>query len=145
MAVAFGALDDLEMLERGRVDEQRVGARAEHNRAHVRQIEFLRVAEVMHERAGGGDGRGMMGEAEAVEPARAKLREERAVGGLGVEHPRVDLGCGNASRADRRRQRRPGRDDELAGFQHGHLVGERLQPVGSDRKSACRERVYVLV
>ena len=52
-ASAFGAFDDLEMLERGRIDEQRVGALPVGDRADVREIGFLRAAQVVNERAGG--------------------------------------------------------------------------------------------
>ena len=73
VTVAFRALDDFEMLERGRIDQQGVGALPIGDRADVREVDFLRAAEVMHERAGRGDGGRMALESEAVEAAGAKL------------------------------------------------------------------------
>ena len=76
-AAALGSLEDLEMLQRRRIDQQRVGALAVGDRAHVREIDLLRLAQVVDERAGGGDGGRMAVEAEALEAAGAQLIEQR--------------------------------------------------------------------
>ena len=52
-AAAVGGFDDLEVPQRGRIDEQAVGAGAEGDLADVREVGLLRVAQVVHERAGG--------------------------------------------------------------------------------------------
>ena len=47
--------DHLEVPQRGRIDDQAVGAGAEGDLADVREIGLLRVAQVLDERAGGAD------------------------------------------------------------------------------------------
>ena len=135
-AAAFGSLQDLEVLQRRRIDEEVVGTLTEGDRSHVREIDLLRAAHVMHERAGGGHRRGMRVEAEPFEAGRAQLIEQRAARRLRVERPAVDRRDREAGRRDRRRHVRRsaavtrfGRDD-LARPQHDELVGERLQAVG---------------
>ena len=79
VAAAVGRLEHLEVAQRRRVDEQAVGAGAKRDLADVREVGLLRVAQVLHERAGGADrGRDAILEPEAGEAARLQLLEQRA-------------------------------------------------------------------
>jgi hypothetical protein len=73
---AVARLDHLEVLQRGRIDEEAVGAGAEGDVADVREIRLLRVAQVLHQRAGGGDGAADR-RAEALSDCAFQLREQR--------------------------------------------------------------------
>ena len=127
-AAAVLRLDHLEVPQRRRIDEQAVGAGAERDVAHVREIGLLRVAQVLHERAGGGHGGRTIVEAEPLQRLRLELAEQRAPRRLVLERPR--LGRGQARLDARRRQQRgrrvePGRRQDLARPEHGELVAER--------------------
>ena len=117
VAAALRPFDDLQVLQRRRIDEQRVGALAVGDRADVREIDLLR------RRAGSGrarrrrDRRRPAVEAEAFEPAGAQLIEQRAARRFEVERPGVDrrdrqrpaaaiAARGAGSRRRRRRARR---------------------------------------
>ena len=52
-AAALGALDDLEVLQRDRIDQQVVGLLAQVHAGHVREIGLLRVAQIADEGAAG--------------------------------------------------------------------------------------------
>ena len=52
-AAALGAFDDVEVPQRDRIDEQRVGGDAKRDVADVRELAALRVAQVRDDRAGG--------------------------------------------------------------------------------------------
>ena len=52
LASALGSLEDLEMFERRGIDEQRVGPLPERDPGHVREVDLLRVSQVVNERAG---------------------------------------------------------------------------------------------
>src|SRR5207237_489913 len=80
-AAALRAFDNLEVLQRGRIDQQPVAALAVPNGAHVGEVEFLCAPQVVYERACGGDRGAVSLQAEAFETARPKLIEERAARG----------------------------------------------------------------
>ncbi len=68
------------MLERRRIDEQRIGSLPIHDAPDVGQVDLLGSAQVMHEGAGGGDcGRALL-ESEPFESGGPKLIEERSPG-----------------------------------------------------------------
>ena len=122
------------MLQRRRIDEERVGALAVRDRADVREVDFLRHSEVVDQRAGGGDGGRVAVEAEPFETSGAELIEERLPRGLQLERRAVDRrrlqtrSRDRRNRGDRRAAIESG-DDNLAGFEDGELVGERLHAV----------------
>ena len=117
--------------------EQRVGALPVGDGAHVREVDLLRVAQVVDERAGGGDGGRWPLEAEALEPAGAQLIEQRRGAPLRRRTSSASTGvtgrpaAATVGAAQRRRRSTPARDDDLARPQDGDLVGERLQAVGA--------------
>src|SRR6186997_833687 len=80
------------MLGGDRVEDQTVGARAITDGADVRKVGFLRVAQVRDETASGLNRRGPALQAEALEPVRLQLIEQRAPRRFGVEGPSVDVG-----------------------------------------------------
>ncbi len=134
-AGALGSFENLQVLQRRRIDQQRVGALAVGHRPHVSEVDLLSLAQVMDERSGRGDGRWMTVEPETLEASRTQLVEERALCCRELERPVRDRGDGKA-RGDNRRNRRrrtafSRRNDDLARAQHGELVGERLHPTGS--------------
>ena len=103
----------------------------------VREVHLLRVPEVMDERAGRCDGRGVAIESETFEAVRAELVEEDTPSGFDVERPSVHDRRGHADRGECRaagdgRCRCGRRRDDLARAQDGELVDERLQTVGAD-------------
>ncbi len=51
LATAFRPLEDLEMLERRRIDEQGIGALPIRDRANVGEIGFLRAAQIVNQRS----------------------------------------------------------------------------------------------
>ncbi len=107
VAAALRSLEDLEVLERRRIDEERVGALAVRDGADVREVGLLRLAQVVDERAGRGDGRRPALEAEALQAAGAQLIEQRAARRFVVERPAVD-----------RRDRQAGVDERRARLEH---------------------------
>ena len=107
-AAAVGRLDDVEVPERGRVDDQAVGAGAVRNLADVREIGLLRVAQVLDQRACGAD-RGVVAlETEAGQALRLQLGEQRTACRFAVERPRLDRRdrCREPQRLDHRGRRR---------------------------------------
>ena len=86
---AFAARDDLQVLQRDRIDQQAVGGGPVGDRAHVCEVGLLCIAEVGDESAGRLNRAGPAIEAEAVEPVRLELIEQRAARGLGLETPRI--------------------------------------------------------
>ena len=72
------------MLERDRVDNQAVGARAVADRADVGEIGFLRIAQVGNEPTCRLDGCRSSVQAEPLEAMRLQLIEQRASRRLGV-------------------------------------------------------------
>ena len=70
VAPALRALEDLQVLQRRRIDQERVGALAVRDRAHVREVDLLRLAQVVDERARGGDGGRVAVEAEILRGRR---------------------------------------------------------------------------
>jgi hypothetical protein len=100
----------------------------------VRQVRLLRVAQVLHERAGGRDRRRTVVEPEAVQRLRVQLAEQRAPRRLVLERPglrgrepRVVRRPGD----QRRRLVEPRGRDHLARAQHRELVAERRAAVRS--------------
>ncbi len=131
LAAAVHRLDDFEVLQRDGVDQEAVGRRLVGDAADVREIGFLRVAQVVEQGACGRHGRRMAVEAESFETVRPELIEQRAPCGFVLERPRLDAG-------HRQPITRPVEQDlaqveidggdNLTRPQHHHLVGERLQP-----------------
>ena len=131
---ALGGLDHLEVLQRRRIDQQRVGRVPDADAADVRQLRLLRVAQVAHQRAGRGNSRLPPLEPEAVEAAHAQLIEQGLPGAVQVEVPAVHFG-------DRQLQARHVRDGgshivatrhyDLARPEHGNLVLQRLEAFGA--------------
>ena len=105
LAAAFRAFDDFEMLVGRRIDQQAVGALAIADGANVREVDFLRIAQVLHERAGGADRGVMRVEPERVQALRLHLLAERALRAVEADGPFVDA---------RDRQRQPRRSRAAA-------------------------------
>ncbi len=103
--------------------------------ASAREDHFRRVPQVLHERAGGADGKRMPVETEAFEAARVQLIQQRPARRLGLEHPPVDRRNRQPRRDNRRRHAVDAalvlRDDDLARTQNRQLVDERLVTVGA--------------
>jgi hypothetical protein len=142
----FAAADHFEMAERDRVDDEALGGGAIHHRAHVRQVGFLRVAQIVRQRTGGHGGGMMTVEAEPFEAVCVELPQQRPVGGVGRERGRIEPGDRQREPRDLGHQvhhRRIVGDHQLARAQHGDLVGERLQagvtPVFGGTELAGRE------
>ena len=92
LAAALHRFDDLEVLQRDRVDQQAIGRRLVGDAPDVREIGFLRVAQVVEQGAGGGHGGRVAVEAESFETAGPELIEQRASCGFVLERPRLDAG-----------------------------------------------------
>ncbi len=130
LAAAVHRLDHLQVLQRGRIDQQRVAGVLQPDAADVRELGFLRIPQVTHQRAGRGHRGGAAFEPEAVEAAHAQLVEQRLPGALEIEVPAVHLG-------DRQFEARDLRDlglhvvaagdDNLARTQHRDFILQRLQ------------------
>ena len=130
---AVGSFDNFEVAERRRVDEQTLGAGAERDFAHVGEIDFLRVAKIVDQCAGGAHRRRSIVEAEAGQALRPKLLDERAPRRFLIEgpagsvgHARItadvsDEGCGILESF---------RGDDFARLENSQLVAERLTALG---------------
>ena len=135
VAAAIGSLDDLEMFQRRRIDEQGIGTLAITDRADVREIDLLAVAQIGDQPAGGGGRRRPASETEPFEACGAKLIEQRAPGRFQLERPWLD--GRDRERADGRRRQEwmirrsvvVFRDDDFARAQQGELVGKGLNAV----------------
>ena len=131
-APAVGRVDDLEVAERSRVDEETVGAGAKGDLADVGEIGLLRVAQVVDEGARGANRSWPILEAKPEQALRAQLLEQGPARRFLVERP--SGGVGHASvHADLSHERcrvveTLGRND-LARLEDGELVGERLPSV----------------
>ncbi len=88
----FRPLEDLEVLHRRGIDQQRVGALPVADRADVSEVDHLGVAQIVDERACGGDGGRVLVESESLESTGAELIEQHATGRLGFERPAIDQG-----------------------------------------------------
>ena len=133
-AAAVGGVDHLEVAERGRIDEEAVGAGAKRNLTDVRKIGLLRVAQVVDERAGRANGGGPILETKPEEALRPQLIEQRSTRRLLIEGPSGGVGH-SRSDSDLGHERRRvvealGRDD-LAGLEDRELVGQRLSSIGA--------------
>ena len=133
LAAAIHRLDDFQMLQRDRVDEQAVGRRLVGNAADVREVGFLRVAQIVEQRACGRHGGRVSVEPEAFEPVRAELVDERAPRRFVLERPRLDAGDRQpiaGAVEQHAAQIEIDRRDNLARPQHHHFVRQRLQARG---------------
>ena len=131
LAAAVHRLDDFEVLERDRVDQQAVGRCLVGDAADVREIGFLRVAQIVEQRAGRRHGRRVSIEPEPFEPVRAELIDQRPARGFVLERPRLDARHGKpitGAVEQHAAQIEIDCRDNLARPQHHHLVGQRLQP-----------------
>ena len=118
--------DDLEVLQRDRIDDETVGAGPVGDGSDVREVGLLRVAQVGHQRSGGLDRRRPAVEPEAFEAVRLQLIEERAPGCLRLERPGIGVGDRNLQPRDPRESLDHAsvrRHDDLARPKHGDLVG----------------------
>ena len=126
---AVGRIDDFERAQRRRIDDQAVGASAKCDLAHVREVGLLRVAQVVHERAGSAHGGRTIVESETDEALRLKLVEQRAPCRFLLEGPARHVRHARIPTHLRHERRRVlkslGRDD-LARLQDRQLVGESL-------------------
>ncbi len=129
LAAAGRRLDDLEVPQCRRIDNEVVRAGTEGHLTDVGEIDFLRVAQVMHQRAGGARGGRLVLQAEAEEALRLQLREQRSACRLDLERPGVDRGD---ERTEAQRLEHGARlggalgDHHLAGTEYGKLVLQRL-------------------
>ena len=133
-AGAVHRLDDLEVLERQRIDDESIGVLLERDAAQVREVRLLRVLQVVDQRAGRPDGRRMAFEAEPLERLRAQLIEQRPSRAVGVKRPGVHRRhAGRSARGggQQRVDREIGRHEDLAWPQDRHLVPERPQAVAA--------------
>ena len=74
---AVSCVDDLEIPERGRIDDHAVGGGPKRNLADVREVRLLGVAQVLHQRAGRAGGGGAIVEPEPVQRLRLHLGQQR--------------------------------------------------------------------
>ena len=119
-------LDHFQVLERGRIDQQRVGDVPAGDGADVGEVGLLRVAQVAHQRAGGGHGRrrALRGRSRRGVPTRScSSSVARALAGSKCQ-PSTSVTGSSArdARAARLARRRPLAHDQLARAQHGDLV-----------------------
>ena len=131
---ALAARDNLEMLQRHRIDEQAFGGRLVGHRAHMREVGLLGVAEIPDQPARGLNRARAAVEAEAVEPMCLQLIEQRPPRGFGLEAPGVRGRDGQLQARDFRQPRRDvrlRRQHDLARPQRRDLVGERLHAVAA--------------
>ena len=140
LRAAFAAGDDLEMLERDRIDQQALGDGLIGDRAHMGEVGLLRVAQVRNQTARRLDGADAAIEAEAVEPVRLQLIKQRSPSRFGLEAPGVRRCDGNLEARDLRESVdrggrvlpvRPAGDDDLARAQRRDFVGKRLESFGA--------------
>ena len=100
---AFAAGDDLEVLQRDRIDDEAVGNRLVADGADVREVCLLRVAQVTDQPAGCLHRRDPAVEAETFEPVGPELVEERAPRRFRLERPAVHGGDRNLEPRDLRK------------------------------------------
>jgi hypothetical protein len=122
------------VLERGRIDEQRIGRLLHPNRSHMYQLGLLRVPQIAHQGASRRYRRLPSLEAKAIEARHPQLIDERLPRTLDIEVPAVDFGDGQLE-ARHFGNRRPhvvtaGHHD-LPRSQHDDFVPQRLQPFGT--------------
>ena len=77
------------MLERRGVDEQGIGPLPVGERPHVCEVDLLRPAQILDQRARGGDRRWVAVEPKPLEAAHAKLVEQCPPRRFPIEGPRV--------------------------------------------------------
>ena len=116
--------------------DQAVGAAAERDLADVSEIRLLRVAQVLHERAGGADGGRAIAQPEPVQRLGPHLRQQRASRGLELERP--SIGRGHPRLEPQLFDQRgdvvePRGDQDFARPEDRELVGERLTSVRPER------------
>ena len=134
VAAALGALEDLEVAERHRIDQQAVLPLAPADGADVGEVDLLRVAQVLDQRAGGARRGGMAVQPEGVQAAGAQLIAQRLRGAIDAERPFVERRDGDAEARDLGQQRHrldALRHDHLARAQHAQLLVQRLASVGA--------------
>ena len=134
VAAALGALEDLEVAERHRIDQQAVLPLAPADGADVGEVDLLRVAQVLDQRAGGARRGGMAVQPEGVQAAGAQLVAQRLRGAIDAERPLVERRDGDAEARDLGQQRHrldALRHDHLARAQHAELLVQRLASVGA--------------
>ena len=137
--------------ERRRIDEQGICPLPIRDRANVGEISFLRAAEVVNQRSCGAHGPGVSIEAESLQAAGMQLFEQGPARGFAVECPRIDrrerqVGCRErrpsrgqfTCRRGRVERSRIARHNDLARFQHGDFVGQRLQAFRAGVLSGCK-------
>jgi hypothetical protein len=126
--------------QRRRIDQERIGALAEADRAQVGEVDLLGRAEIVDQRAGGADGCGSPFQPESLQPADPQLIEEGPPGRLRLEGPAVDGGHRQSGGGNRRPRGGDSgalaggiggavgtaRDNDLARLEDGELVGEGL-------------------
>ncbi len=95
LAPAVHALDDVEMAQRHRIDQHRVGRHAHRDVADVRELRPLRVGQIREHGPGGGDGGRRAVEPVADERGRVQLLAQHLGGAGDVERPRFDEGDAN--------------------------------------------------
>ena len=129
VAAAVRGGNDLQVPQRGGVDQHVVGPRAEVDAPHVRQVHLLGVPQVLDQRAGRGGGRRVAGELGTIERGGAKLVAQRLARMLHAEHPGVERRDRQVERRKLREyveQRQITGDDHLARPQHRHFVHDGL-------------------
>ena len=107
VASALHRFDDFQVPERDGVDQEAVGGRLERNRADVREVRFLRVAQVVEQRAGGGHRGAMAVEAEPFKAGGVQLFEQASARRFMLERPGLharDLQAGRHGIAEHRRE-----------------------------------------
>ena len=129
---AFERFHHFEMFQCDRINQEVVGGRFVCDAADVRELGFLRVAQVVEQRPSRTHCSGMGFEAETLEAVRAELIEQRPPRRFALERPGLDA-CDDqaftgALREDAGQVEIDGRDD-LARPKHRHFVGERLKAI----------------
>ena len=153
--VARQAAIELEIAARGGVDDQRIGALFDGQRADVRHGGLLRVAHILQQRAGGADGERQLIRAEALQIERAELIREQARRARQLEVPgraRAQRGAGArdvvrlarsrrraARRASGARARAPSACAALR-LQHREAAGGEIEPREAEALAVARHR-----
>ena len=131
VAAAFRAFDHFEMLVGRRIDQQAVGALAIADGADVREVDLLRIAQVLDERAGGADGGRVRRRARSRAGRRLQLLEQRALRAVEAERPGVDA---------RDRQRQPRDLGQQRGQVERPARGSRAAAAPGSLRRDCRLR-----
>ncbi len=151
--VAGVAAIQLQIAAGRRIDDQRVRALLDGERADVRNRGLLRVLHVLKQRAGSADGERQLVRAEAFEVERAELIREQARGARQLEIPGRSRAQRRAAAVEILFARAFGNQElcgleslqfrlqrvEALGFQHGEAACSQIQPCEAEALAVARD------